>query len=226
MTQADAREVAAYLDLYYLTEAQLADGANIASEDLREMVRWRCVPPHTHQLTRGTVLSGCFGTYTANEEPVRYYHPSVLDWIAKARLFSRTMPLWQVAERQRQDFFRDFVQALDGRDPPWDGMDAEQGAAYAWAFVMDGTWGACLKVIDIPSMLAKESARATFRDIAALPADRPLSAEDRARLAQAVAGYDRAAQAFAPHERPESSRVNEFEPAKARLDAEQDRLAA
>lgn len=217
MTRQMLTETLDYFQKHMLPEDEVAQRAGISVDRLLELVQWRCVPPHTHEVSIGTQISGCFGDFAFPPENRRYYHPSIVEWMARVLPIAETLPLYTVAERMRDEFFDDFVAALDGRAPPWEGMSAVEGAVYAWNYVMDGTWGACLKVIDIPSMLAKEYARAVFRAVATLPDDAVLSHDQLSALEQAITDYERVAQEFAPHERPLSSRSVEYDAAKARF---------
>ncbi len=217
MTDNNLADIRAYFETHMLSEEVTAEKSGVTVEQLLTLVSWRCIPPHTHKIEMSASVSGCFGRFSYPAETQRFYHPSVIDWVAHAMPLLDAMSVHDAAEAIRAQFFDDFIAALDGAATPWAGLSAEQGAAYAWAYVIDGTWGACLKTIDIPSMLAKEYARVVFREVAALPEGAALTPDMMHRLGKAIAGYEAVAQDFAPHERPLSSKSVEYDIAKARL---------
>jgi hypothetical protein len=104
----------------------------------------------------------------------------------------------------RKDFEDAFEAALDGRPPPW-----PRGVDYAWAYLMDGTWGLCLKEISVANLLQKEFARQTVAKIVSPDRHHVLSPAARAALIAAVDAYNEVAADFGPHELGDSSRCRE-----------------
>ena len=74
---------------------------------------------------------------------------------------------------------------------------------------MDGTWGLCLKEISVATLLQKEFARQAIANLVRPDPHHVLNAAERTALISAVEAYDQVASDFAPHERPDSSRVRE-----------------
>jgi hypothetical protein len=149
-------DVQRYLDANYLTLEDLSARAGVTPERVLELVDALCVPPHSHEVRGLAIFASTFGEYTAPVPPERYYHPSLVDWVRKASALARRHTLADVARRMRKDFEDAFEAALDGRPPPW-----PRGVDYAWAYLMDGTWGLCLKEISVANLLQKEFARQT-----------------------------------------------------------------
>jgi Family of unknown function (DUF6058) len=204
MDQKKRDEVERYLDANYLRLADLAAQAGITTDRVLELVDAQCVPPHSHEVRGVVVYASTFGEYTAAVPPRRYYHPSLVDWVRKASALARNHTLADVARRMRKDFEQAFEAALDGRTPPW-----PRGVDYAWAYLMDGTWGLCLKEISTPNLLQKEFARETIRRLVSPDPDHVLSPAARAALIEAIRAYDAVAADFAPHELGDSSRARE-----------------
>ncbi len=208
MTEITAQAVQAYIDAHYLELEALAVRAGTSPETVRSLEEAQCIPGASYVTGGEMVCTSTFGEYRLPAEPRRYYHPSVLGWVEKALVLAQSHDLAEVARQQRAAFDRDFAEALAGQAPPW-----ARGADYAWDYILDGTWGLCLKDITVATLLKKEFARNAFREIIAPAPDHELSAAERARLEAAIADYEAVALPFAPHEAPESSRVKEIRPA-------------
>jgi len=208
MTEITAQAVQAYIDAHYLELETLAVRAGSSAATIRSFEEAGCIPGASFVTGGEMVCTSTFGSYRLPAAPRRYYHPSVLGWVEKALELAQDRDLPEVARRMRAAFDRDFAEALAGQAPPW-----PRGADYAWDYILDGTWGLCLKDITVETLLKKEFARKAFREIIAPEPDHKLSAAERTRLEAAIADYEEVALPFAPHEAPESSRVKEIRPA-------------
>lgn len=204
MNRVEREDVQRYLDANYLTLDELAALAGVTPDRLLELVDAQCVPPHSHEVRGLAIFASTFGEYTAPVIPERYYHPSLVDWVRKASALARRHTLADVARRMRKDFEDAFEAALDGRPPPW-----PRGVDYAWAYLMDGTWGLCLKEISVANMLQKEFARQTIARLVSPDPHHVLSPAARAALIEAVDAYNEVATDFGPHELGDSSRCRE-----------------
>ena len=204
MDQVKREDVQRYLEANYLRLEALAARAGVTPDRVVELVAAQCVPPHSHEVRGVVVFASTFGEYTAALPPERYYHPSLVDWVRKASALARSHTLADVARRMRKDFEQAFEAALDGRPAPW-----PRGVDHAWAYLMDGTWGLCLKEISVASLLQKEFARQTIRRLVSPDPRHELSAAGRAALVEAIDAYDAVAADFAPHELGASSRCRE-----------------
>ena len=204
MSGIDIDEVQRYLDHNYLTLDQLAEHSGIAPERILDLADAQCVPPHSHEVRGVAVFASTFGEYTAPVPARRYYHPSLVAWVKRAGALALEHPLAEVARQVREDFGQAFEDALGGRAPPWPG-----GVDYAWAYLMDGTWGLCLKEISAPNLLQKEFARRKIAELVSPDPQHRLSEAARAALTEAIEQYDEVAADFAPHERGDSSRCRE-----------------
>lgn len=204
MDRVNREDVQRYLDANYLRLDDLSARAGVTPERILELVDAQCVPPHSHEVRGVTIFASTFGEYTAPVTPERHYHPSLVDWVRKASALARRHTLGDVARRMRKDFEAAFEAALDGRSPPW-----PRGVDYAWAYLMDGTWGLCLKEISVANLLQKEFARQTIARLVSPDPDHVLSPAARAALIEAIEAYNQIATAFGPHELGDSSRCRE-----------------
>ncbi len=205
MENPTAAEIQRYLDDSYLTLEALAERAGVDAARVGHLIDAQCVPPHSHEVRGVTVFAGSFEDYAVAAPPRRYYHPSLVAWVTRAEDLAASHALAEVARLQREDFAREFTDALDGAAPPWPG-----GVDYAWRYLMDGTWGTCLKEISVSSLLQKERARQCVAAIAGRDPGVEPHAEERAALTHAVAQYERVTGSFAPHEQAKSSRRTEI----------------
>jgi len=204
MDQVKRDDVQRYLDGHYLRLEELAARAGAAPERIMELIDSQCVPPHSHEVRGVVVFASTFGEYSAAVPPLRYYHPSLADWARKANALARRHSLADVARRMRKDFEQAFEAELDGRAPPW-----LRGVDHAWAYLMDGTWGLCLKVISVQSLLQKEFARQAIANLVSQDPRHELSPAARAALIAAIEAYKQVAADFGPHELGDSSRSRE-----------------
>ncbi len=92
--------------------------------------------------------------------------------------------------------------------------------------MIDGTWGICLKNIDMNHLLTKEYARATIREIVSTDAVEELTSDEREQLIAAILAYRQVTMPFAPHEFDESSTQCEINPAIEKHDIKQGELAS
>ena len=130
MDRVNREDVQRYLDANYLTLEDLSARAGALPERVLELVDALCVPPHSHEARGVAIFASTFGEYTASVPPVRYYHPSLVDWVRKASALARRHTLADVARRMRKDFEDAFEAALDGRPPPWPrGVSSSMSAA-------------------------------------------------------------------------------------------------
>lgn len=211
MTDITAQAVQAYIDAHYLDLEALAARAGTGPETIRSLEEAGGIPGASFVTGGEMVCTSTFGEYRLPADERRYYHPSVLGWAEKALALAENHGLPEVARLMRAAFDRDFADALADQAPPW-----PRGADYAWDYILDGTWGLCLKDITVETLLKKEYARNVLREVISPDPDHRLGADERARLEAAIADYEDVALPFAPHEAPESSRVKEIRPAVAK----------
>lgn len=103
-----------YLAEHYLNEAQLATAAEIGIDELETLIRNRLVPAPSYVITDGgRVASFVFGQMEApGATPGRYFHPSQVVWIARARqVIARGAAANAAADLKRQ-FTDNFAAAL------------------------------------------------------------------------------------------------------------------
>lgn len=195
-----------YFDTHYLTVAAVAAKSGVISARVIELQEAGCIPGHTHEWQDETLVSGVFGEFRFPGAIIRFYHPSVVDWIRKTASFPDDMPLTDLSIKMKQRFAEELLSEIGGRTPPW-----PEPVDYAWAYILDGTWGACLKAIKPSSMLAKEYTRKAIRELRAK--NKMPTKKERAELRKMIDGYESVAMPFAPHEIPTCSRTMEILPA-------------
>lgn len=209
MNSVTAQDVQAYMRTQnYLPLEELAARAGTTPGQIRELETARCIPATSYVVGGEMSFTSSFGTYNLPVNETRYYHPDIVRWVERALELLETMNLTEVAGRVRADFDAEFNRLLDGAPPPWPG-----GADYAWNYIVDGTWGLCLKDVDVASLLTKEQARVTIRAIVKPDADHTLTGEERHELQEALADFETVALPFAPHEVGDSCRHSELGPA-------------
>ena len=201
--------IESYIETHYLTLEELARRSAVSAARVLELIAAHCVPPHSHEVRlQRSYHSEGFGTATVQPESRRYYHPSLVDWIERAETLAEKLDLCAVAERVRRDFAAEVLRCLDGQPSPW-----ARGIDHAWAYVMDGTFGLCLKRLTVPYLVQKETARAAIARLMEQRSPEGPSVGERRDLLEAIARYDAVTLPFAPHELATSSRSLEIAPA-------------
>lgn len=222
MSNVFAQEVHQYLlEHDFLKPDELAKRTGTTPDQILALEEAQCIPAASYVVEGEMTVTSSFGTYHLPVTPGRYYHPSVEGWVAKALSLAQTRELGDVAKIVRAEFDQHFVEALNGNPPPWPG-----GSDYAWNYMTDGTWGICLKNINMEHLLTKEYARATIRQIVSTDTADELTREEREQLIAAILAYRRVTMPFAPHEFDESSTQREINPAIEKYDIKQEELAS
>jgi len=209
MQTVTAQDVQAYMRMQnYLTLDELAGQAGTTPARIRQIEAARCIPATSYVVGGEMRFTSTFGTYHLPVRETRYYHPDIVRWAKRALELLETMDLTEAARTVRADFDAEFERLLDGAAPPW-----PRGVDYAWDYIVDGTWGLCLKDVDVASLLAKEQARVTIRSIVKPDADHVLTEAERQALQEALVQFETVALPFAPHEVGDSCRHSELGPA-------------
>ncbi len=154
--------------------------------------------------SKKTIFTSSFGSYELEGDVLHYYHPRHVDWIAAAEELAESLSLEDVAVSVKNKFTADILKALGANAMPW-----PDGIALVWDYLMDGTWGLCLKQFDIPGLVQKELARRSIEDITNKADPAAISEADRASLRKAAGQFYEVALPFSPHEVGESSRCLE-----------------
>jgi len=152
-------ELNKYLAKHYLNQAQLTTAAGLGTEELDELIRNRLVPAPSYVVTdSGKVSSFVFGEMDApGSTPGRYFHPSQLVWIARARQVVGHGAAHDAEARLKEQFTATFAAALATLNlTTWrlhDSFD-ESGAPIgdglltrtdgAWKYFLNGTFGLCV----------------------------------------------------------------------------------
>lgn len=222
MNKISAQKVQQYLlEHDYLKPDELAKRTGTTPDQILALEEAQCIPAASYVVEGEMTVTSSFGTYHLPVAQERYYHPSIKGWVIQALALAQTRELRDVAEMVRAEFNREFEGALNGNPPPW-----PDGSDYAWKYMTDGTWGICLKNINMEHLLTKEYARATIRQIMSADTADGLSADEREQLVTAILAYRQVTMPFAPHERDESSTQCEINPAIEKYDIKQEELAS
>jgi hypothetical protein len=222
MSNISAQEVQQYLLQHdYLKPDELAKRTGTTPEQILALEEAQCIPAASYVIEGEIAVTSSFGTYHLPVTPERYFHPSIAAWVTRALSLAQTRELSDVAKIVRAEFDRHFEEALNGNPPPWPG-----GSDYAWKYMTDGTWGICLKNINMEHLLSKEYARATIREIVSADAVDELTSEEREQLIAAILSYRLVTMPFAPHEFDESSTQREINSVIEKYDIKREELAS
>jgi len=222
MSHISAQTVQQYLlEQDFLKPNELAKRTGTTPDQILALEEAQCIPAASYVVEGEMAVTSSFGTYHLPVTPERYYHPSIEGWVARALSLSQTRKLSEVAKVVRAEFDKHFVEALNDNPPPWPG-----GSDYAWKYMTDGTWGICLKNIDMDHLLTKEYARATIRQIAATDKVDGLTSDERKQLVAAILAYRQVTMPFAPHEFDESSTQCEINPVIDKYDIKPEELTS
>ncbi len=222
MSSVSAQDVQQYLlEQGYLKPDELAKRTGTTPDQILALENAKCIPAASYVVEGEMTVTSSFGTYHLPVTPERYYHPSIEVWATEALSLAQTRELSDVAKIVRTEFEKHFEEALNGKPPPWPG-----GSDYAWNYVTDGTWGICLKNINMEHLLTKEYARATIRQIDSMDTADELTSDKREQLIAAILAYREVTMPFAPHEFDESSTQCEINPAVEKFNIRPDELVS
>jgi hypothetical protein len=176
-----------FLNDNYFSLCELADVCKVTQKHLLDLESNQCIPRYTYE-KRETCIYTCAGIEGALTEQLelvttRYYHKSIAVWVLDADTRLKTQPMCDVAVDIKDEFCTKLLSALGGKKTP-----GSQSLDQAWGYLMDGTWGKCLKDISVAGLAKKELARLTIAQIMALD---KLSVDDdkKLTLAHAVRSY-------------------------------------
>lgn len=212
-------EITRYFEMNYLSIEQLSLHTHLSIDELHHLIAHHCIPQHSHRLLNQMIVhSDIFGENVFSQLEKHYYHPSLIPWAIKANAYLSNHHLNEVALKMKADFISDLRDALSELD------DAKQTFHYCfnqnnelseegielfmqqhWPYVMDGTYGVCLKIISAKNMVKKLIAVSEFEKWLALSDERQ-DAHHHARLLRYLDIYDQVAASFGPHEIEKSTR--------------------
>lgn len=206
----DFDELNNYLQEEYYTLKDLADKARVIPDRVIELVEMQIIPPHSYEVTQNaSIYCNIKGAHLAKPIMTKYYNPSIIAWIQNAELLARGKSLSEIAVYVREQFNQEFKEAMGESITP-----GCKGVDHAWRYLMNGTWGICLKEISVSSLANKELSRLKISQLCKLDdSEHKLADNEQDELKEAVATYERVTKKFAPHLVPTCSRTLEIEPA-------------
>lgn len=214
----EVQDVLEYLNEHYLRIEDVAYRAAVQIDWIEALIEAGCIPPHSHEMSGALVAaSSAFGGIAVGSS-VRYFAPSIVDWIEDVKSMPSDWTLDAIRERQWEKFrdeFRDALLTVEGAKQAYaecfdaDGNLAEDGFSQkvekVWDYIMDGTYGVCLQDVKTLSIVKKGTAVFQLEETLGWDANQ-LSTDQERQIHAAAALYDSVATQFGPHERSQSSR--------------------
>ena len=222
-----------YLERHFLNEAQLTRAAAVSIDELDALIHDRLVPAPSYVVTEaGKVWSFVFGEMAApGATPGRYFPPSQLIWIDRARHAIACGAKEDTEGRLKSQFTTNFGTALatlnlstwrlrdsfdDQGAPIDDGLLVRTDAA--WEHFLNGTFGLCVaNAMSEAHMAYKEVLQEKLTQIS----DNGRQTAFSPQLAQAthelIDAYAAAAMPFSPIEYASSSRKRLVEDLRANI---------
>ncbi len=227
-----------YLAEHYLNEAQLSATTGVRMDELDALIRDRLLPAPSYVVSdAGKLCSFVFGEMAAPGAIAgRYFHPSQLAWIARAReaLTSRDA---QGAEAYLQKRFTgDFAAALatlnlttlrlrdcfdDAGTPIAEGLRARTDSA--WEYFLNGTFALCVaNPISEAHIAYKEVLQEKLTQLSENGGKAAFPSQQLPAMRELIDAYAAASMPFSPVEYPLSSRKRLVEDLRAKLHAADD----
>lgn len=211
-----------YLAQHYLSEAQLLAAAAIGSAEHAAMIANRLVPAPSYIVSdQGTVASFVFGEMAATgSTPGRYFRPSQLVWIARARDLLASYPAQDASRRLEDSFRANFAASLATLNlTTWRLSDSfdDHGAALAdglqarldsaWMYFLNGTFALCVaNPISEAHIAHKEVLQEKLKAQSENGSKTAFSRQEARDMHALIDAYAAAAMFFSPVEYPLSSR--------------------
>jgi hypothetical protein len=230
-----------YLAKHYLNEAQLTAAAAISIEELDALIQDRLVPAPSYVISdSGKVVTFVFGEMDASgATPGRYFHPSQLVWIARARA-AVASAAHDAEARLKAQFTANFAAALatlnlttwrlrdsfdDNGAPIADGLRTRTDSA--WTYFLNGTFAMCVAhPISEAHIACKEILQEKLSQQSENGSKTAFSPQQAGAMHELIDAYAAAAMLFSPVEYPLSSRKRLVEDLRANMrvsDADADR---
>lgn len=221
-TNISPEEITNYIKNNYLTIEELATRSHVSVNKLKALIHNDCLPKHSHVISKQLKFhTEIFGETVFVEEAIFYYHPSLIKLAMKANQYLEMENFVDVANKMKADFIQELHQALIEIDEAKtvfsycfdnDGNILAKGIeklmAEHWPYIMNGTYGVCLKDISAKNMLLKNIAVALLEEWCNASLQNKAPLYDRTRYAAEL--YDRVASHFGPHEILKSTRARLF----------------
>lgn len=211
MSNPTAIQMYDYLCKNYYTLPQLVEYTSVDDKKILTLIEHQCIPPHSYEIRNITNFFNAIIEYAVNTPTIRYYHPSLVKWILKAVNLTHQHSLSEVAKLIREEFNKEFNVAFgDESTPGCENLDK------AWEYLMNGTWGICLKQLSVEYMAKKQLSRKKIAQIVKGDPEHQLSTQERVELKAAIDLYNSVASDFDPYFVAHSSRRIEIEAAIAK----------
>jgi hypothetical protein len=222
-----------YLAKHYLNEAQLTAAAAIGIDELDALIDQRLVPAPSYVVTEsGKVVTFVFGEMEASgSTPGRYFHPSQLVWIAKARHAVASGAAHDAEARLKARFTANFAAALatlnlttwrlhdsfdDDGAPITDGLLTRTESA--WKYFLNGTFAMCVaNPISEEHIACKEILQEKLTQLSENGSKTMFSPQRARAMHELIDAYAAAAMFFSPVEYPLSSRKRLVEDLRANI---------
>ncbi|MDX1902378.1 MAG: DUF6058 family natural product biosynthesis protein [Gammaproteobacteria bacterium] len=218
-----------YIKNHYLTVEQLAACTNISLEQLKAFIDNSCIPKHSHTITIKSIFhTDIFGD-SEIEENVFYYHPSLIQFAIKANKYYLDGNFVEVASKMKNDFFNELCQAISEIEIAHSVFqncfdmnrnvlitEIEKIMVEHWPYILDGTYGVCLKEISAKNVLLKNIAVSILEEWVNANDQNKKMLHDKASYAASL--YDKVASEFAPHEFHKSTRDRLFNKFKSNIE--------
>jgi hypothetical protein len=222
-----------YLAKHYLSEGQLLESAGMQADELAALLDGGVIPAPSYVVTKdGKVRSFPFGEMAApGSVPGRYFHPSQLVWIARARNAVGRAAVADAQARLKATFADNFAAALAALNlTTWRLRDSfdEQGAPMveglsirtdsAWRYFLNGTFGLCVaNPISEMHIARKEVLQEKLAQLSE-NGNKTMFTDQQARaMLELIDAYAASAMPFSPVEYPVSSRKRLVEDLRAHI---------
>jgi hypothetical protein len=222
-----------YLAGHYLNEAQLVAVAGVPMETLDALIRDRLLPAPSYVVTdAGKLCSFVFGEMAAPGATAgRYFHPSQLAWIARAREALAKHGARGAEAYLQQRFAGDFAAALatlnlttwrlrdcfdDAGTPIAEGLRARIDSA--WKYFLNGTFTLCVaNPISEAHIAYKEVLQEKLTQLSENGGRTAFPSPQLPAMRELIDAYAAASMPFSPVEYPLSSRKRLVEDLRAKL---------
>ena len=213
--------ITSYIENNYLTIEQLANQSNLSLDQLEALINNACIPKHSHTITRQIIFhTDVFGDSIFTEQNIFYYHSSLIKWAMRANQYLDAANFIDVASKIKADFTHELYQSLmeiDGAKKIFNYCFDDDGNLLAngvekimtehWSYIMDGTYGVCLKEINAKNVILKNIAVSLLEEWVKNTTHKDYLYEEVQKAAEL---YDSVAAHFAPHEIIKSTRGRLF----------------
>jgi len=222
MTTYTMKQVYEYLGEHFVHIDVLSRQSGLSVEQLEQLIEHQCIPAASYEIVNSrSVRAHVNGAFSLKEALLdRYFAPSVMAWIERAKPYLSQMSLPEVALKLKSDFTCDLKLAISQackayaftpeilrKNGDLDEAGFEEYAQSAWSHWAKGTYGVCVINADCAERIAMKQLIVEQLSLLTDEGDKAaFDTHESQEVFRMIQLYNQYAMPFSPHDVEGSSR--------------------